>query len=99
MDLGMLLQGITLIQSAVSTIKQIIDALPDGARKQEAVVALENAERHLKIGEAQTAQALGHELCRKHFPPEIMLSGDDVNWKCPACDNEKYTGPVSMRIW
>ncbi len=54
--------------------------------------ALALAERKLKIAEAQVASELEYELCREHFPPEVMRSKDDQNWKCPKCENHKYTG-------
>ena len=77
--------------AVTSAIKQVIDLLPNGKKKDEIEQALKNAERQLKIAEAQSAQAMHYKLCQNHFPPEIMLTADGKNWKCPACGNEiKY---------
>ncbi len=92
MDIDTLAKGIGLFSSAITALRQAIELMPDGSKKSEAVAALQRAERAFKIAEAETAKKLDYELCHKHFPPEIMLSGDDTTWKCPICGNEKFTG-------
>jgi hypothetical protein len=92
MNIGSLTKTIGFFTTAIAAIKQAIDMLPEGSQKSKAETALEQAERQLRIAEAETAQGLGYELCRNHFPPEIMTSKDDKNWKCPTCDNERHTG-------
>jgi hypothetical protein len=93
MDIDALAKGVALFGSALSALKQAKDLLPDSPQKAEATTALEQAERQLKIAEAETASALDYELCRKHFPPEIMLSEDDRIWTCPECGNKKDHTP------
>jgi hypothetical protein len=90
MDFGMLQQGITAATAALSFIKQAKELLPKGPKKDQVDEALQSAERQLRLAESQIAQGLEHELCRNHFPPAIMLSPDDRNWKCPECTNEKH---------
>ena len=93
MDITALVQGIGLLQNVVGTLKQAKDLLPEGKKKDEAERALATAERELKVAEGKIASELDYELCRSHFPPEIMLSEDDRIWKCPECGNQKDTGP------
>jgi len=93
MDIDALAKGIGLFTSALSALKQAIDLLPDSSKKADAAEALERAEREFKVAEAQVATKLGYEICRKHFPPEIMLSEDDMVWVCPQCGNKKDMGP------
>jgi hypothetical protein len=93
-DIKPLTEAFTLAGSAISILKQIKDMLPESPKRQEAEAKLERAERELKQAEAQTAKSLGYELCREHFPPEVMLSEDDRVWKCPKCGNVKKTGGV-----
>jgi hypothetical protein len=92
-DLGMLKEGLTNLGLAVSLYKQIKDSLPRGSKKDEADEALQKAERQLKIAESQVAQGLGYRLCKNHFPPQVMLSPDERNWKCPECGNERHPSP------
>ena len=92
MDFDALEKGVGLFNSALTALKQAIDLLPDSSKRADAAAALERAERELKVAEAEVAKKLGYEVCRKHFPPEIMLSKDDKNWECPHCGNMKYTG-------
>jgi hypothetical protein len=67
--------------------------LPDTPKKADAAETLQRAEMEFKIAKAETARKLGHELCHAHFPPEIMLSSDNKNWKCPTCGNQIGTRP------
>jgi len=78
--------------AALGMLQQVADLLPKGSRKDEALESLERAERALKMAESQMATSMEYELCRKHFPPVVMLSSDDTNWECPECGNKKYTG-------
>jgi hypothetical protein len=89
-----LAKGVGLFSSALSALKQAIDLLPDSSKKADAASALERAEREFKIAEAEAANKLGYEVCRKHFPPEIMLSEDDTLWVCLKYGNKKDTGPA-----
>jgi len=93
MDFDTLTKGISLFGSALSALKQARDLLPDGSQKADATAMLERAERELKVAEGEVAKKMGYEICRKHFPPEIMLSGDDAVWECPKCGNKKDTRP------
>ena len=91
-DIEALKQSISAIGMVISTLKQAKDLLPEGKQKKQVAEGIEQAERQLKIAEAQAAQSMGYKLCRNHFPPEIMLSSDNKNWKCPGCGNEiKYS--------
>jgi len=93
MDIDSLAKGIGLFSSAIIAVKQAIELLPDNPKKNDAKTAVERAEREFKIAEAQVATKLGYQVCRKHFPPEIMLSEDNANWTCPNCGNKQYFGP------
>jgi len=89
MDVETISKGIGLFTSAISALKQAIELLPDSSKKTEASAALQRAEEQFKIAKAQAATELDCELCRNHFPPEIMLSSDEVHWTCPQCGNKK----------
>jgi hypothetical protein len=89
MDLDSLAKGIGLFSSALATLKQITDLLPNNSDKDDLIAKLERAEREFKIAESESATGLGYEICRQHFPPVIMLSKDDKNWECPECHNTK----------
>jgi len=94
-DIESVKQALSTVGIALGILKQAKDLLPDGSKKDEIDEALERAERQLKLAESQTALGMEYELCRDHFPPEVMTSKDDVNWECPVCGNTKYTGLAS----
>jgi hypothetical protein len=96
LDLNALKDGLMSLATALNMLKQIKDNLPTGSKRTEVTVALEQAERQLKLAETIAMKSLGYELCRNHEMPEIMLSKDDLNWECPKCKNKKYTGITSM---
>jgi hypothetical protein len=83
--------------TALTLLRQAKDLLPENSQKQELSIAIESAERQLKIAESQTAQSMGYELCKNHFPPEIMLSKDNKMWKCSICGNEINNLPKSPK--
>ena len=99
MDINALSQGVGLFSVALTTLKQAIDILPDSPNKSDAKEALEKAYRELKIAESEVANNLKYEICRNHFPPEIMLSKNDIKWTCPVCHNMKTkpTGSYPIR--
>ena len=87
MDIELFKQGLVAIGMALNTLKQAKDLLPENPKKQEVITAIDDAERQLKIAESQTAQAMGYTICKAHFPPGIMVSSDNLNWKCQDCGN------------
>lgn len=88
MDVDALTKGVGLFSAALSAIRQALDLIPDNSQKADVQVALDQAEREFKIAEATAANNLGYQICRNHFPPEIMLSSDEKNWECPVCHNK-----------
>ncbi len=97
MDMDTLSKGIGLFSTALTALKQAISLLPDNAGKADVQAAYEQACRELKITEAEIANNLKYEICRAHFPPEIMLSKDDKIWVCPSCDNKKDKRVISNK--
>lgn len=93
LDIESIKQAISAFSAAIIALKQAKDLLPEGKKKEEIVESIENAERQIKIAEAQIAHSMGYEICRNHFPPEVMLSADDENWVCTKCKTQKNTGP------
>ena len=87
-DIESIKQALGTLGATLTLLKQAKDLLPENSQKQELIIAIESAERQLKIAESETAQGMGYELCKNHFPPEIMLSKDNKIWKCPKCGNE-----------
>lgn len=79
------------VQSFLRLAKEAVGELPEGPAKDEAMAALERAREHGLRAEVQLANAVGYKLCKRHKPPEVMLSiGRDARWnieqfKCPAC--------------
>jgi len=93
MDIDALTKGVGLFGSALAIFKQALELLPDSSRKADAAAALERAEREFELAEATAASKLRYALCYNHFPPEIMLSKDEVIWECPTCKNKKDNTP------
>jgi hypothetical protein len=93
MDIDALAKGVGLFATALCALRQAISLLPDDSRKAEAQAALDGAEQQFRLAQAEAATKLDYEICRNHFPPEVMLSKDDMNWVCQKCGNKKDTGP------
>jgi hypothetical protein len=98
MDIDTLSKGVGLFGSAIVALKQAIELIPNGSKRIDAIEALERAEQEFKLAEAKSAQKLGYEICRKHFPPIIMLEENENIWVCPQCNNKKDTSPFGAVI-
>ena len=48
----------------------------------EVVKDMEQAEQAMQLAKVQLAQSLGYFLCRKHFPPGIMLKLREGVFRC-----------------
>jgi hypothetical protein len=71
--------------AALATLKVAKDLLPAGKKKQDAEKAIEAAERDLQVAHASAAKELGFELCRRHWPPGIMVMDDRDIYVCRDC--------------
>lgn len=93
MDVESLTQAVTGLKVVIDLAKQAKGLLPEGPQRESVAAKLEQAERQLRVAEGEIASNLDYELCRKHFPPEIMLSADDFVWECSKCGNTKDRSP------
>jgi len=84
--IGILKTGFDAIRTALGLVKDVQGALPAGEKKEAAARALEEAEKQIRLGEAQIAKALGYPLCRCTFPPTPMLA---VGYR-PYADDGEY---------
>ena len=71
--IGIAKSGFDTIRTALGLVKDVQGALPPGEKKEAAARALEEADKQIRLGEAQIAKALGYPLCRCVFPPTPML--------------------------
>ena len=65
--------GFDLFRSAIGLAKDVQGILPAGEKKDAIAASLEQAERQMKLAEAQIAQSLGYHLCRCEWPPTPMV--------------------------
>ena len=85
--------GLSLFSEAIGLAKKTHDLLPESDDKEAIGKSLEQADKASKLAEAQIAQALGYELCKCTFPPQIMVSNGykldshmhKEEYICPAC--------------
>lgn len=68
------------------------EKLPGGTEKIESENLLREAKENLQVAKAQLGEALGHILCRYHFPPGVMVRigpGRNNQWQCIDCGRRK----------
>lgn len=65
--------GFETLRTAAGLVKDAQGLLPAGEKKDAVARTLEEADRQVRLAEAQIAQALGYPLCRCAFPPTPML--------------------------
>jgi hypothetical protein len=84
--------GFETLRTALGLVKDAQGMLPAGERKDAVARTLEEADKQVRLAEAQIAQALGYKLCRCAFPPTPMLAVGytpglvrEVVHECPRC--------------
>ena len=87
MDIDSLTKGIGLVSNAIKTLKSLKELIPSGDKKQDVEQKLEEAEKDIKIAEAEIAKGFNYQLCHRHFPPGIMLEIGPFKSKCNTCGN------------
>ena len=72
--------GFDALRNAIGLVKDAQGLLPEGDKKQVLSQTLAEADRQVRLAEAQIAQALGYPLCRCMYPPTPMLT---VGYRVP----------------
>jgi len=91
MDIDSIAKGIGILSTTLTTLKSLKELVPSGTKRQEIERKLGEAEKNLAIAEAEIAKGFNFHLCRRHFPPGIMLEIDTFKSKCNTCGNvESY---------
>ena len=78
-------------------LKQARELLPSGSKRDQFEQLTADAERLAKEAEARMAQDLGFVVCKRCWPPEIMLCGDDNQLRCRGCG--KPNPPDDAMFW
>ena len=88
-DLTTIMAGLGLAKKAIELGKEVKHLLPDGDQRKEVSEKLEEADKNLKVSEAQLAKGLGYDICQCTWPPQICLSiGRPQGYpqsQCPLC--------------
>jgi hypothetical protein len=63
MDIDSLSKGIGLVYTTITTLKKLKDLIPSGDKKHDVEHKLEEAEKNLKIAEAEIAKGFNYQLC------------------------------------
>ena len=85
--------GLSLFSEAIGLARKTQEILPESEDKVAIGKSLMEADKAVKFAEAQIAQALGYNLCKCTFPPQVMLSKGykETNYThqeefvCPLC--------------
>jgi len=85
LDLESLSKGISLVSSTITTLKELKNILPLESKRHNLGKKLEDAEKNLVLAEANLARGFNYQICRRHFPPGIMLEIAPFQSKCNIC--------------
>lgn len=90
MDVESLKTFFALAAKGLGLWKQAKELIPPGIERAAADKALAEAEQSLKTAEAKAAEAMGYELCRCTWPPQICLRVDGRDNICQKCGHHAY---------
>ena len=69
----------------MSTFKALKDLLPSGPNREEAERLIALAEKEMRIADAKAARAFGYPICKRHYPPGIMVEKSGNKRECLEC--------------
>lgn len=99
--------GLAAIKAVIGILKEAKDWLPKDTEKLSMERKIQEAETSLQLAEGQAAQALGYQLHRCTFPPQIMLSAGHSEepdmkgieiFRCPNC-GECSPSESELKTW
>ena len=102
MDASDALDLVRIGNGLVQFLRGLHGFLPDSKEATEFGAAIDKVEAEWKRGQAELAKALGYPLCRRHWPPGIMLLDhydkySDVVHKCQDCgETDEAPPPVTV---
>jgi hypothetical protein len=102
--LGQLTQAFDALRATVRLAKGTVNSISDLRARAEARKSVEELERSAQLAEAEMAKALGYQLCRCTFPPQIMLTigfneNGDPKHQCGACGSVVARRRPRMRVY
>src|SRR5881628_3101810 len=80
--------ALDLLDKARTIYERYIKRLPPGPEKADGEKSLREAEEAVQTARAQLAAGLGYVLCRRHFPPGVMVKvgpSHHNQWQCNTC--------------
>ena len=86
-NLQSLSTAFALVEKVFKFLREGTGKLPDSPDKDAAVLDLKYAEEQMEMAKVQVADSLGFVLCRKHFPPGIMLKVREGVFSCQKCND------------
>lgn len=97
MDIPEFVKTVATGLGAVETFRKLIPKLSDPKDREEAERALREAEIAFEVAQAKVAMELQYPICRKHWPPIIMLKKGlrdpyTEEFECPEC-KDIFPGP------
>jgi hypothetical protein len=85
MNIQAIKDGLTIAGDVIDTLRSAKDKLPAGKKKPEMERLLESAAEKLKEAESRIGHELGFPICKRCWPPEIMVHNEDGEFICRGC--------------
>lgn len=98
MNIQAIKEGFTITENVIGILKSATDKLPPGNKRKEADRLLKAAEEKIKEAEARVGHELGFPVCKRCWPPEIMIHNDDREYICRNCGKPMPDGVSTTEI-
>lgn len=92
MNIHALKEGLKIANNAVNALTTAVDKLSAGKKKDAIACQLKEANERLKEAEARIAHELDFPICKRCWPPEIMVHSDDGEFICKGCGKSMPPG-------
>ena len=95
MNIQAIKEGLTITGNVIDILKSAKKKLPAGKKKKEVEGLLLDAEEKIKEAEARIAHELGFPICKRCWPPSIMVHNDEGEFICRGCGKPMPAGASS----
>lgn len=88
MNIHALNQGLSIAGKALDELEAARQKLSSGSKKTEIGRLINDARERLKEAEARIAHELEFPICKRCWPPEIMVHDQEGRYVCRKCGKE-----------
>ena len=95
MNIHAIKEGLTILRNAIEMLESAKNKLPAGKKRDEIEHLMGTAEEKIIEAEARVGHELGFPICKRCWPPVIMVHNDEGEFICKGCGKSMPPGTTA----